>query len=319
MMIPWAFHGTQAPQYVSSTSISITSIMERSWDDTYDIISSGTTTVSMATNVLTSANLAGTVTAASGQATVTGTGTAFTTNFQVGDAFSFNGGAIVGIVLSITNATHLTLKSNVSVTQTNVTYARGGGSGPYGIYYLYVIANTTTGATEGVFSTRSVATGDTLVDLPTGYNEYRQLPFAAIITPAGVIIPFTVLDWPTNPTILYQYSLSASQAGSLQVYLGAVSNAMTNLSLATFTPRIAGVGLINVWPYPNGVTSVAYYMTDPTFGSNGQELANLQFVPLSYVKVCFSPSTRTVQHMLAITTGNSFYINMAGYTVTEMI
>ena len=319
MTLPWSFHGSQPPVYVSSTSFSIASLMERSWDDTYDIINSGTTTVSTASNILISANLSGTVTAASGQATVTGTGTSFTTNFQVGDPFSFNGGAVVLIIASITSATSLTLISNVPTTQTNVTYARGGKANN-GIYYLYALANTTTGATECVLSSRSQATGDTLVDLPTGYNEYRQLPFAVVLDSTGVIIPFTVLHWHSSPLILYQYALSTSQASCLQIFTGAVTTTMANLSLATYIPKIAGIGLLAVYANYTSASTDQYYVTDPTIGSNGQQIAMCKACTTPYVKVLFSPSTRIIQHCVSTVSGTiDVDITISGYVVTELI
>ena len=300
MTIPWAFHGSQAPLYVSSTSISIASLMERSWDDSYDIINSGTTTVSTASNILVSPNLSGTVTAASGQAVVTGTGTTFTTDFMVGDPFSFNGGSEIILISSITSATSLTLISNVSTTHTAVTYARGGKANK-GIYCLYAIANSSTGATECVLSSRSQATGDTFptADLPSGYNKYRQLPFAVVLDATGVIIPFTVLDWPTNPTVLYQYALSSNQGSNLQLYGGNMSTTMTNLSLATYIPKISGAALVNVWDNFSTTNNTPYYVTDPTIGTKGQQLLQMQYCAMTYLKIFFSPSTRTVQHSVA--------------------
>ena len=64
----------------------------------------------------------GTATSTTGAATVAGVGTAFTTEFAVGDKLYTNAGVLIGTVLSIQNDTGLTLTANGAVAITGATY-----------------------------------------------------------------------------------------------------------------------------------------------------------------------------------------------------
>lgn len=64
----------------------------------------------------------GKITVTNGSPNVVGVGTAFTTDFAVGDAVSFGTGANrrTGVIATITDATHMAFQANVSGTQTGV-------------------------------------------------------------------------------------------------------------------------------------------------------------------------------------------------------
>jgi hypothetical protein len=123
--------------------------------------------------IATSGNLSGLITVTNGSASVTGTGTSFTTDFQVGDILVTAGGQN-HVITSVTSNTSLTT-STTFTAESNVTYSRGGiAAGIF--YYLYAIWNGSQASL--IYSTRNVAGGDTLKDLPTGYTQYRQMRFA---------------------------------------------------------------------------------------------------------------------------------------------
>jgi hypothetical protein len=65
----------------------------------------------------------GTITATTGAATVAGVGTLFTTEVAVGDKIYNSAGTLVGTVLTITDATNLTLAANGAVAVTGGVYA----------------------------------------------------------------------------------------------------------------------------------------------------------------------------------------------------
>jgi hypothetical protein len=83
--------------------------------------------------------LTGTITAATNSATITGSGTAFLSQLNVGAWIGNTTGATIGIIQSIGNNTSCTLTANAAV-------AVGGGTArynPYGVPYAVANANST--------------------------------------------------------------------------------------------------------------------------------------------------------------------------------
>lgn len=64
----------------------------------------------------------GTITVGTGAATIVGVGTAFTTEVAVGDKLYNTAGTLIGTVLTITDATHITLAANGAVAVTGAGY-----------------------------------------------------------------------------------------------------------------------------------------------------------------------------------------------------
>jgi hypothetical protein len=83
--------------------------------------------------------LTGTITAATNSATVTGSGTTFLTQLNVGAWIGNTAGATAGIVKAIANNTSLTLTANSSVVISNATARYS----PYGVAYTVADANST--------------------------------------------------------------------------------------------------------------------------------------------------------------------------------
>jgi hypothetical protein len=83
--------------------------------------------------------LTGTVTAATNTATVTGSGTAFLTELNVGAWIGNTSGNTAGIVKAIANNTSLTLTANSAVAISGATARYN----PYGVAYTVATANST--------------------------------------------------------------------------------------------------------------------------------------------------------------------------------
>jgi hypothetical protein len=82
--------------------------------------------------------LTGTVTCATNSATVTGSGTAFSTELAIGSWIGNTTGANVGIVAAIANNTSLTLTANAAVAISGATARYN----PYGVPYTIATANS---------------------------------------------------------------------------------------------------------------------------------------------------------------------------------
>jgi len=83
--------------------------------------------------------LTGTVTCATNSNTVTGSGTAFTTQLNIGAWIGNTSGNTVGIVKAIANNTSLTLTANAAVAISGATARYN----PYGVAYTVATANST--------------------------------------------------------------------------------------------------------------------------------------------------------------------------------
>lgn len=83
--------------------------------------------------------LTGTVTCATNSTTITGSGTSFTTELNVGTWIGNTTGVTVGIVDSIANNTSLTLTANANVAIAGATARYN----PYGVPYTVANANST--------------------------------------------------------------------------------------------------------------------------------------------------------------------------------
>ena len=209
---PIGYHGSGAPVWASTSTFTVPFVRERNSANDGDITKAGSTTVDIATTGINglaqSANLTGTISYTNASATVTGSGTSFTTDFVAGDpVWDQTNTIIVGTVSNVGNNTTLTLKAAFSGTgRTGVNFRRGGEAANTH-YHLYAI---TDGATPGlILSTRNVAGGDALADLPSGYTKSRQLAFSVWNNASKNIAKFQVsAGWPYRPAIDYEVAES---------------------------------------------------------------------------------------------------------------
>jgi hypothetical protein len=319
---PTNFHGSTQPIFSSSsyTQFTVASIQERSQDDTINITQYSPTTVNItvagAGGILTSSVLPGTI-ATSGTA-VTGTGTTFTTSFQVGDVISCSAGN--GNITAISSDTSLTCAASFSSNSSGLSYQRGG-SAMQTFYYLYAISAANGIDATLALSTRSVASGDTLVDLPSGYSKYRQIPFAVrtdSTTPNGQLLPFKVSGgWPYRPAIFYNASFYANNTYvGAQVFLGTAPTTFTNVSCSSTIPKISRMGFFTI---QNLVSATwQYYIKDPDDTSSAWGQLDVNNTSSASIKLrCGINSSQQVSHC-QMGTSRSKVIYVVGYIVTEV-
>lgn len=244
---------TAPPRYLTTLTISVANILCRDSTNQFWLYNPNTVVLDAATTGVNgcsqSSVLTGRVNAAA-STTITGTGTQFLTDYRVGDILygsSTQCARITAIAsdLSLTVATALTL--------TNSAHRRGArpqdltASSTAG-WYLYVINN---GVSSNLFlSTRDVSSGDPLVDLPTGYTRFRQLPFYIIgngNAGVGKLENFNIVGgWPYNPRILYS-GLVGTGTADVNTYGSQPTSALTGIqstNLRPGLPKFACTGIV---------------------------------------------------------------------------
>lgn len=243
-------NGTKTPVYASATTFTVNRIACRDSGNNITMTKSSSTTVDISTTGLNgiaqSGNLTGTVSVTSGSTSVTFSSSQ-TGVLQNGDVLTTAGGQSRKLIS--VSGTSATAESNFGTTETTVTFKRGGRasfsttatSGAVGTchYNLYVISDGTT--TGLLLSTRNVAKGDTLVDLPSGYLYSQILPFVVILynlsTGAGVyvgqITPFRVgSGWPYVTKIRLTTQMTGNYAGTL---ITGITNVLLHGSATSYT------------------------------------------------------------------------------------
>lgn len=312
---PTGYHGSAPPVYASATTFTVANIRERSNDDTVNITKAGSTTVTTSTSGLSgctigSANLTGTVTVSSGAAGVTFSSTQAGV-LQIGDTITTAGGQVRR--LSAGSGTSWTAESNWTSTETTVTVKRGGIGAKNTFYNLYAI---TDGTTPGlILSTRNVAGGDTLVDLPAGYSTVtvRQLPFAVRLDGSSNLLNFQVGEgWPYRPTILYNVLMTNSNtlvAGATNVLAAGTSATFVTITAGnSFMPPVSLKGILNV---VNSSTANVSVLRTSSGVANSITAQNTYITPLMVTSAQAFDYER-------LTGAGSIYIDVLGYIVTEV-
>lgn len=238
---PTGFRGSAPPVYASASTFTQAFIRVRDSGDTVNIAKPTGTTADIATTgvngIARSGNLAGTVSVASGSPAITGMSTAFsatgTNRIQVGDVVCVSG-AQCRRIITVSSDTALVADSHFTTTVSGATYQRGGRA-PNTHLMKYDIAQANGLSPAMLLSTRNVAAGETLVDLPAGYVLSRQDAFSVRLDSAGNIIPFVVgSGWPYRPYIHYQVPTSRTLNGSS--WTNGVTTVLSGGNAATFTP-----------------------------------------------------------------------------------
>ncbi|MDF2549748.1 MAG: hypothetical protein K0S07_815 [Chlamydiales bacterium] len=313
--LPLKYHGSAMPKYVNATQISLARIVERCQQDTINLIKDTPSTLSIAASganaLLISSNLGGTI-QVNGTA-VTGTSTSFNTDFQVGDIISCSQGN--RMITQITDNTHLTCQSAFSANAAGLSYKRGGRA-PSAFYYLYAISNGTGSNVALALSNRSVASGEAMVDLPSGYSKYRQLPFALLLDASSNIIPFKIgSGWPYRPAIFYNYTADSLFLG-LNIHNGAMPSSFTTLSCAAAVPsKVSRVAFISCYnSYSN--TNRAFFRKK---GATHSGLVIGDAVASSGIQMRISVNANAqLEHRVDWDTSNTRKTYVVGYIVTEV-
>lgn len=306
------------PKYASASSYTIASFNVTNNDATGYITATSTKTADLSSagaagGVAQSDNLDGTITTTSGSTTITGSGTDFSTDFIVGDVITSSGGTARRIT-AINSATDITVASNWGANETGVTYKRGG-EAPSTHYHLYAIGSPA----ALLWSTRNVAGGNTMVDLPSGYTSYKQLKFSVQNNSSSNIIPQSVAaGWPQQPTIIYDvstsyYNGSSFTNGTNAVLTGGTSASFATLSLGSYVPptsrSVIMHALAATGPYVGAVRATSSSIVvacSPAAGGG-----NLFLAPMS------CSSGQQIDYIKYGGTG-SLYLDVYGYIVTEV-
>ena len=307
------------PAYESSSTLSIprfsvsrdTGIITKSTATTVNIASSGLNGTAQ------SENLTGTVSVTSGSATVTGSGTTFTSDFQVGDVIAVSG-AQNRRITTISSDTSLAVESNFSATVSGANFKRGG-EAPSSWYYLYVITN---GTTPGlILSTRNVAGGDALSDLPTDYDEARQLPFSLRNNDSSNILPFFVgSGWPYRPKIVYRnYEY---QTAPYAVLTNGTATSHTTVDLSSLIPPISKAAHLFCSVTLNSTGVIGYIRTPGSGATNGMQIGTTGHSPslaASYQDIdeFETSNSQTIEYKSSGSQGR-INIDVRGYTITEV-
>jgi|GEM_PF-5717520 len=260
---PTGHHGSTVPVYASSSTITVAKIRERDSSDTSNITKDTSTTVDISTvglnGIAQSGNLGGTITVSASGTSVGGSGTSFLTDFTVGGVITTAGGQS-RLITNIATNTSMTVATAWSSSESSVTYKRGGrapsSSSSSVDLFLYAI---TDGVTPGfTLSTRSVANGDVLVDLPAGYTLSSQLAFFIRLDTASSpnIIPFRVgAGWPKSPRIDYLQKIASGDTDTI-VLAGGTATSFTAIDCSKFIPKICRMAVFSGASNTNSIAKI---------------------------------------------------------------
>lgn len=264
-------------------------------------------------------SLSGTVSVTSASNIVTGTGTSFLTDFQPGDSITVLNETMP--ILSVqSNTSLLTGNSdgtvvNFTETHTSCPYQRGGiGLGNFG--YLYNVTNDTTPGF--VISTRSTSNNDILVDLPSGYTKYRQLPFAFCKpTFLSKVSPFRVDgSWPIQPTVYLEGTYSTTPLpNNITTLNSTTTNPYARFSISRNLPKISLQPLLYL--RNNGVSSSIFFSSQPI--QNTSDEIGITINTTTGFTGFYSVKCDTSQYIYYRVTASTWEASIAGYTVTGVI
>jgi hypothetical protein len=309
---PTGFRGTAPPVYASATTLTHAFIRDRDNADGTNITKGTTTSVDIATTGLNgmaqSATLAGTVAVTNGAASVTGTSTTFTTDYMVGDVICVTTAQCRRITV-ISSNTGMTVESNFSSTVSGVTYRRGGRA-PNTHYLEYSI---TDGTTAGfLLSTRNVAGGQTLVDLPSGYTASRQQAFSIRLNGSSNMLEFYVADgWPNRPRIFYNTDFVSDATDPTNVLSAGSASSFTSVSLSNYLPPIAQIAVLLTQKNSIGQFYLRPSGSSLTTGVMGYDYDNAVTAELTL-------KTNAAQSVEYKVGGGNLDMAVRGYIVTEV-
>ena len=326
--LPNRYRGTAVPVYATASTFTVAFIEDRDSTNAIDILKNSSTTLDFTTLALNgiaqSSNLTGTIAYSNGSPTVTGTGTAFSTEYVVGDTmWDQTNSVAVGVVLTVGSNTSITLRANYSGTGHSGGNHRRGCKAAGSIWYLY---STTDGATPGmILSNRNVAGGQTLTDLPSGYTYYRQQQFAAILDASANLFAFYVVNWGRQPSIFFRdFDNGSSTYRALNA--GTSTTAFTNpggganIDLSSFVPKISKEAfLAGQMSYVSGSGTWSTYLKSPdSTSTSGKSVTSVNSVGESIGIFNERVPTNSSQQVAYRVDAQSVSIYVQGFTVTEV-
>lgn len=318
-------NNTAAPVYATAATFTVAKINCTNSALSGYIRKNSSTTVDISTfglnGVAQSSTLTGTISTSGSSTTITGVGTSFTTDFQVGDVIYPNvtGASGARRITAIGGNTTLTVES--AVTLSSQAFKRGG-EAPSTWYNLYAI---TDGTTPGlILSTRNVAAGDTLADLPSGYSSSRQLSFAVRNNSSSNLLPFGVgAGWPRRPYIQYNVSLSdleGSTVGTTNIVNTNTSTAFTSTLTTASSTYIPPISRMARFQLLMNYTALASLKIRPTGSglTNGVSIRASSSHARPQVQTDLETnSSQQIDYSLSASTTDA-YVDVVGFYVTEV-
>lgn len=313
---PRQYQCTAKPVYVGPTTFSVAHIDCKDSTQAVDIVKTTSTTVDITTTglggILRGATASGTVAITNGSAVVTGTGTNFTVQYQPGDVITV-GGSITAVVQSVASSTSLTATANFSSTASGQSHQNGGrAAGAW--YYLYAVSDGKT--TNLVLSTRSVANGQTLINLPAGYL-YRQLPFACLLDSSGNLVNWVIgPGWPVNPLILFKNFEDAVFYG---VLAAGAATSFTTVSCAGLVPKISQLALLHTILAHGGSTGEGFLRITGSAGTIGTIVGRVYAATGIDYGTYVMPLNSSQQVDYKVNNSATLSLQVMGFVATEVV
>jgi len=300
--------------YSSASTIAVAALSCKNTANDDDIVTTSSTNVVLSTTgaingTSQSSNLTGTITVVTSTA-VSGSGTTFLTDFQVGDVITTAGGQSRRITV-VSDNLNMTVESAWSSGEAGVTYKRGG-EAPSTHYYLYALGHSTTPGF--ILTTRNVSEGDSLVDLPSGYSSsnVRQRPFAIRNDASSNIVAFW--HYPAMQYVQYAAYTDEVSASIYQVYAATLSGTSAAISCASIIPAISR--LVHLRGTCDGANSSSIYVRS----NGGSETVRISthIGGSAESGVVFTAATDSSRQIQAVTgAAVNVYLGVLGWHCTE--
>jgi hypothetical protein len=211
-----------------------------------------------------------------------------------------------------------TTSTTVNTTVTGFNGILGGGLAANTWYNLYAISD---GKTTGLaLSTRNVAGGESLINLPDGYTYFRQLPFALKTDASANILPFLVSD----KTIFYRDFDPTVGPYNMLTNGAATSFAGSGVNVGGAVPDIARV--FKLWcQFDSSDGSKGYLRVGNTssagvaIGASSNIVAGAgSVIATSIIDWQLAGTNKTVEYRTSNAATGFMSLAVQGFTVTEV-
>lgn len=178
-------------------------------------------------------------------------------------------------------------------------------------YYYYLIRKSSDGTCSVMASTVNEAVSGSIT-YPTGYDQKRQLPFAARNNGSSNILEFYVAEgWPHRPKIMYNLDFPLDGTDQTSVLSGGTQSSFTNVSLSSVVPPISQQAILAAQKNSIGGFNLRPGGSSLSAGIFGNEYDNA-ISPEITIK------TSTSQAIEYKVSSGNLDISVRGYIVTEV-
>lgn len=178
-------------------------------------------------------------------------------------------------------------------------------------YYYYLIRKSSDGTCSVVASVTNESVSGSIT-YPSGYDQKRQLPFAARNNGSSNILETYVAEgWPYRPKILYNLDFALDGSDPTAVLTAGVQTSFTSISLASFVPPISQSAILAMEKNSIGSFNIRPTGSSLASGIRGAEYDNAISGELS----AKTSSSQAIEYRV-----DSGSIDMAvrGFVVTEI-